>query len=116
MGQILPGNEKATIYTNKMCLTNTKAHLDRKNNTMFRHFVLDKIYAREDTTNTQANIDTKPTSDEDINSIMVATKTKQEPFTITGTRLKVRNSSLDSSQGYALGSAKHRNNTSKKYE
>ena len=104
MGQILPGNE------------NTKAHLDRKNNTMLRHFVLDKIYAREDTTNTKANIDTKHTSDEDINSIRVATKTKQEPFTITGTRLKVKNSTLDSSLGYPLGSTKHRHDTSKKYE
>jgi hypothetical protein len=104
MGQIQPGNE------------NTKTRWDRKNNTMFRNFVLDKIYAMEDTTNTQADINTKHTSDEDINSITVAPKTKQEPFTVSGTRLKVKNSSLDSSLRYDVGSAKNSNDMIKKYE
>ena len=102
MGQILPGNE------------NVKTHLDRKNQTMFRNFVLDKIYAMEDTTNTQADNNTKHTSDEDINSITVVPHT--EPFTISGTRLKIKNSSHDSSLGYDVGSAQNRSDNNKKYE
>ena len=102
MGQILPGNET------------TKTHLDRKNNTMFRNFVLDKIYAMEETTNTPANNNTN--YDEDINSITVASDTKQEPFTISGTRLKTKNDSLDSFPGYDVGSALKRSDRNKKYE
>ena len=61
MGQLLPGIDQ------------TKTHLERKNSTVFRNFVMDKIYAIEEN-KAKEKLRLANKDDEKINSLKARTR------------------------------------------
>ena len=102
MGQLLP----AVDYP-------SKSHIDRKNSEVFRNFVLDKIYAIEES---KAKEQSKSKSkDENTFDSLNVSKT-DEPFTITGTRIKDPNNLVENRSRTRIQTEQFRSRIKSKYD
>ena len=102
MGQLLP----AVDYP-------SKSHIDRKNSEVFRNFVLDKIYAIEES---KAKEQSRSKS-KDENTFDSSNVSKiNEPFTITGTRIKDENNLAENRRRKRVQTEQFRSRIKPKYD
>ena len=102
MGQLLP----AVDYP-------SKSHIDRKNSEVFRNFVLDKIYAIEESKAKEQSI--SKSKDKNTFDSLNVSKT-DEPFTITGTRIKDANKLVENRSRSRIQTEQFRSRIKSKYD
>ena len=102
MGQLLP----AVDYP-------SKSHIDRKNSEVFRNFVLDKIYAIEESKAKEQSI--SKSKDKNTFDSLNVSKT-DEPFTITGTRIKDANKLVENRSRSRIQTEQFRSRIKPKYD
>ena len=102
MGQLLP----AVDYP-------SKSHIDRKNSEVFRNFVLDKIYAIEES---KAKEQSKSKSKDESTFDSLNVSKIDEPFTITGTRIKDVNNLAETRSRTRIQNEQIRSRIKSKYD
>ena len=102
MGQLLP----AVDYP-------SKSHIDRKNSEVFRNFVLDKIYAIEES---KAKEQSKSRSKDESTFDSLNVSKIDEPFTITGTRIKDVNNLAETRSRTRIQTEQIRSRIKSKYD